>query len=101
MYDKKIWEKSPKNVNIPFFSTKNVNFFPVIKQSIPKISTAYSVIVPSMALGSHCGGNFRWLENGIKDCSRCLLPHARSSYSYVTQKFSEISKLAMKNRQDD
>ncbi len=48
MSDKKIWEKNPKNVNIPFFSTKNVNFFPVIKQSIPKISTAYSVIVPSM-----------------------------------------------------
>ena len=40
----------------------------------------------------------RWLrdtitEKGIKDCSGCLVPHARNGYGYVIGKYSEISDL--------
>ena len=41
----------------------------------------------------NCGGNFRITEDGIKDCSGCLVPHARSGYGYVIGKYSEISDL--------
>ncbi len=101
MSDKKIWEKKPEECEYSFFQHKKCEFFPCHKTEHPEDFNCLFCYCPLYALGSHCGGNFRWLENGIKDCSRCLLPHARSSYSYVTQKFSEISKLAMKNRQDD
>lgn len=53
---------------------------------------------PLYALGDRCGGNFRYIGDGIKDCSGCLLPHGRKSYGYVTGKFGEIAELAKKNR---
>ena len=30
-----------------------------------------------------CGGNFKILKNGIKDCSECEIPHKESSYDYI------------------
>ena len=49
-------------------------------------------------LGSGCGGNFRWLPDGTKDCSACLAPHGRGSYSFVIGKFGQLSELAKRNR---
>ena len=48
---------------------------------------------PLYALGTKCGGNFRITEDGIKDCTDCLVPHARNGYGYVIGKYSEISAL--------
>ena len=42
--------------------------------------------------GRGCGGNFRYTENGIKDCSGCLFPHRRENYDRVTARFMEIVK---------
>ena len=42
------------------------------------------------------GGNYKYLENGIKDCSNCLVPHSPKGYDYVTSKYSEILELAKK-----
>ena len=53
---------------------------------------------PLYTLGDQCGGNFAYIGDGIKDCSNCLLPHGRGSYSYVTGKFGELAELAKKNR---
>lgn len=30
---------------------------------------------PRYDMGTECGGNFVILENGIKDCSDCAIPH--------------------------
>lgn len=54
---------------------------------------------PLYALGDKCGGNFKYLENGIKDCSACMIPHTRAGYDYVMGKYGEIAELAAKNRQ--
>ena len=51
---------------------------------------------PLYALGENCGGNYKYLENGIKDCSNCLVPHSPKGYDYVTSKYSEILELAKK-----
>jgi Zn-finger protein len=32
-----------------------------------------------------CGGTFTVLENGIKDCSNCQLPHTNTGYEYVVE----------------
>lgn len=45
---------------------------------------------PLYVLGRNCGGNFTYLENGIKDCSKCLIPHERKNYGYITGRFQEI-----------
>ena len=37
-----------------------------------------------------------YVGDGIKDCSGCLVPHGRGSYSYITKKFPELAELARK-----
>jgi len=32
-----------------------------------------------------CGGNYIILKNGIKDCSKCELPHTEKGYDYVVK----------------
>lgn len=33
-----------------------------------------------------CGGDFTFLENGVKDCSGCMLPHKPENYNYIMNK---------------
>ena len=55
---------------------------------------------PLYTLGSKCGGRFAYLENGVKDCSACPIPHTPGGYDYILSKFPEISALAEKNREN-
>ena len=75
-------------------STLSANFSPVTKQPSRRTSTVCSATV--YALGDKCGGNFAYVGDGIKDCSGCLVPHGRGSYSYITKKFPELAELARK-----
>ena len=47
---------------------------------------------PLYTLGDKCGGNFRYLDNGIKDCSDCLYPHFKENYGKIVERFGEIVK---------
>ena len=51
---------------------------------------------PLYALGDQCGGNFTFLENGIKDCSNCLIPHHRENYDKIMEKMGTVMELAKK-----
>ena len=48
---------------------------------------------PLYALGTACGGNFTVLENGVKDCSGCTVPHKKENYGYITEQFEKIHRL--------
>ena len=50
-------------------------------------------VTPLYALKDKCGGNFKYTENGIKDCSNCSLPHKRDNYDYIIGKFKEIIEI--------
>ena len=56
---------------------------------------------PHYALGDKCGGNFKYIEEGIKDCSDCLVPHKENGYAYIISKYPEVADLANKNRSED
>ena len=51
---------------------------------------------PLYALGDKCGGNFTYLDCGIKDCSNCLIPHSEKAYDHIMSKMDEVMELAMK-----
>lgn len=34
----------------------------------------------------NCGGNYSFTENGVKDCSKCTLPHKATNYQYIMDK---------------
>ncbi|ONI42330.1 hypothetical protein AN639_12670 [Candidatus Epulonipiscium fishelsonii] len=46
-----------------------------------------------------CGGNFFYLGNGIKDCSRCLKIHDENSYDFVQSKMLEVLEKAKQTLQ--
>ena len=37
-------------------------------------------------MGDKCGGDFKILSNGIKDCSECTKTHKKDGYNYVMEK---------------
>ena len=84
-----------------FSAIKNVSIFHVIKQIIRKILIVYFAIVRYILWGDKCGGNFRYTESGIKDCTECMLPHKRENYGYIIGKYGEIMEKARKNRRKE
>lgn len=36
-----------------------------------------------------CGGDMAIYENGIKDCSNCLLPHTKAGQEYILKTLQE------------
>jgi Zn-finger protein len=43
-------------------------------------------------LKENCGGNFKY-NNGIKDCSACLVPHGPNGYDHVMSKMGEVIRI--------
>lgn len=96
--EKKGLSMKPEDSNYSFFQHKDCEFFPCHKTEKPEDFNCLFCYCPLYTLGSACGGNCQWLPDGTKDCSACLAPPGRGSYSYVISKFALLSELAKKNR---
>lgn len=85
--------KEIKTERFKFFSHKTCEFFPChdIKEGEP--FNCLFCYCPLYALKDKCGGNFLYTEDGIKDCSKCKLPHAKGGYDYIMKKYSEIKEM--------
>ncbi len=95
-----VFNKPPRECAYSFTQHTACEFFPCHKTAHPENFNCLFCYCPLYALGSDCGGNFKWTEEGVKDCSDCLVPHTRDSYDYMLKKFPELSELAKKNRKD-
>ena len=74
-----------------FFENKECKYFPC-HEGVDDFNCLFCYC-PLYALGTECGGNFKITEDGIKDCSACLLPHRRENYEYVVNQYSKIAEL--------
>lgn len=79
-----------------FFANKDCEYFPCHKGISPENFNCLFCYCPLYALGDRCGGNFKYSDKGIKDCTDCILPHKPQSYGYIIGKFSQIAELAKK-----
>ena len=79
-----------------FFQHEKCEFFPCHKTDKPEDFNCLFCYCPLYALGDNCGGNFTYTENGIKDCSGCLIPHHRDNYDRIMDKMDQIIVLAKK-----
>ena len=70
--------KEPKNFK--FFSHRACEFFPCHAVKDPESFNCLFCYCPLYALGEECGGNFQYTENGVKDCTNCLIPHSPGGY---------------------
>ena len=84
------------NQNYKFFNHKDCEYFPCHKTNDPDNFNCLFCYCPLYTLGDKCGGNFRYTESGIKDCTECMLPHKRENYGYIIGKYGEIMEKARK-----
>lgn len=77
-----------------YFQNKDCEYFPCHKNADPDNFNCLFCYCPLYALGDKCGGNFTYLENGIKDCSNCLVPHKAGNYDNINARFAEVAELA-------
>lgn len=85
------------NQNYKFFNHKDCEYFPCHKTNDPDNFNCLFCYCPLYALKDKCGGNFRYTDNGIKDCSNCTLPHRRDNYDYIIRKFKDIINITKKD----
>lgn len=77
-----------------FFQNKECEYFPCHACKDTENFNCLFCYCPLYALGDGCGGNFRYLDNGIKDCSGCLKPHRRDSFERIMEKMPQLLELA-------
>lgn len=76
-----------------FFRHSECEFFPCHKTDDVENFNCLFCYCPLYALGEACGGNFRY-NDGLKDCSECMLPHVRENYENITGRFRDVAELA-------
>ncbi|WP_425756860.1 cysteine-rich small domain-containing protein [Ihubacter sp. rT4E-8] len=60
--------------------------------------TSIKLFIPDMTFDEHidmgrkCGGNYHYLENGIKDCSGCMVPHRKYNYDFMMMRLAKFHK---------
>lgn len=79
--------------NYAFFNHKTCEYFPCHKTNDPDNFNCLFCYCPLYALKDKCGGNFKYTEDGIKDCSGCSLPHKRENFGYIMNKFSDLVEI--------
>lgn len=79
-----------------FFQNEKCEYFPCHKCENTADFNCLFCYCPLYALGDKCGGNFRYTEGGIKDCSNCLVPHRRGNYDHMMEKMGDVIALTKK-----
>lgn len=85
--------------NYDFFQNRQCEYFPCHEGADRESFNCLFCYCPLYALGDKCGGSFTYLENGIKDCSRCLRPHRRENYEKILKGMAAVLEMAKKDTQ--
>ena len=83
-----------------FFQNRECEYFPCHEGIKTEDFNCLFCYCPLYALGQNCSGNFHYLENGIKDCSKCLRPHCRESYDSIMCRMEDVLDLAKYQREN-
>ncbi|MBR3795879.1 MAG: cysteine-rich small domain-containing protein [Clostridia bacterium] len=75
-----------------FFQNRKCEYFPCHKGVAEEDFNCLFCYCPLYALGKSCGGNCIYTGQGIKDCSRCTVPHQRSNYERIVERYKDILK---------
>lgn len=89
-----------KGKNYACFTNHECEYFPCHKGVDEERFNCLFCYCPLYALGPECGGNYMYLQDGVKDCSNCTLPHQPEYYGKIMERFSEIMELAKQKKED-
>lgn len=79
-----------------YFQNRECAYFPCHRGLEEQEFNCLFCYCPLYALADRCGGNFTYTEQGIKDCSKCLIPHRRENYQRIMDKMKDVMELAKK-----
>ena len=79
-----------------FFQNKQCAYFPCHSTEHPEDFNCLFCYCPLYVLGEDCGGNYQYLDNGIKDCSACLIPPSPAGYDYIQRCSCKLIEMAKK-----
>ncbi len=79
--------------NFSYFKNTDCEFFPCHKTKGQFFNCMFCYC-PLYTLGDGCGGRFKYTEDGVKDCSDCLIPHSEKGYRYILSKTAELQEAA-------
>lgn len=65
-----------------YFKNEQCEYFPCHKEEGDSFNCLFCYC-PLYSMGKNCGGDFMYLENGIKSCENCMLPHSEEGYEYI------------------
>ena len=80
-----------KDRHYAFFQNRECEYFPCHRIADPDRFNCLFCYCPLYALGRDCGGNFRYTDKGIKDCTACLIPHLRENYGRIIDQYPRIT----------
>ena len=75
--------------NFSFIQNSECEYFPCHSTDDTENFNCLFCFCPLYSLGDMCGGTFTYLDNGIKSCCNCMLPHNRESYGYIVGKLQK------------
>lgn len=76
--------------NFKFFSHKECEYFPCHSDTDKEEFNCLFCYCPLYPMGKDCGGNYAYLDNGVKDCSQCKVPHRKNNYDYIMTKLRKF-----------
>lgn len=82
--------------NYKFIQNKECEYFPCHKIQDNNDFNCMFCYCPLYALGDKCGGDFTFLESGVKSCMNCSKPHDVGGYDHVMKNIKNIIELAKK-----
>ncbi len=68
--------------NSSFFENHDCEYFPCHKSGDKEGFNCLFCFCPLYNI-SECGGKYEILDNGLKDCSGCVVPHKPENYQYI------------------
>ncbi len=80
-----------------YFQNRDCQYFPCHKGAGEDFNCLFCYC-PLYALGDQCGGNFRYTDQGVKDCASCLIPHSPGGFEYIQRHYGKIAEIAKQNR---
>lgn len=75
-----------------FTQNRSCEYFPCHKTNDKDNFNCLFCYCPLYVLKGNCGGNY-FKNNGIKDCSNCLIPHSTGGYDSIMAKIMDVIKL--------
>lgn len=87
--------------NYKFVQNKKCECFPCHKMETEEEFNCMFCYCPLYALKEGCGGNFKYNEKGIKDCSDCNIPHGTQGYEHVMSHIHQVIELGKLDKAEE